>query len=223
MSNGHLILGAFPQMHTPTKVFCDLHCDQDWSYLDLMSPCWIYTVIKTWHPPIQVLLLRQAFATKGPGMRHSYFCFWQNPRYPLGEVADATFHGGSNVHHQGHNHASATLAIAHAKFLAGWESEPFKFDWSASPLAIPHQLAEEDLLYTVAITFCVQNTYPDEEEPLPKLQCTISPTDPDEEEPLHSHHECHEDQQCSSSSAQSVPAPSAADAWEAPAHAPAPV
>ena len=98
---------CFPTDAYPYQGLLDLHCDQDWSYLDLMSPCWIYTVIKTWHPPIQVLLLRQAFATKGPGMRHSYFCFWQNPRYPLGEVADATFHGGRNVHHQGHNHAKA--------------------------------------------------------------------------------------------------------------------
>ena len=102
---------------------------------------------KKGHPNIQALLLRQAFLVKGPGMEHSFFCFWHSNDFPLGDVdTPVTVPALSPVIVPGHtkalpiknnpwkgfNHYSATLAFAHAKLLAGWESEAMELPWDGS-------------------------------------------------------------------------------------------
>ena len=76
---------------------------------------------------IQVLLIRKAFmVTSPPGMLSSFLVFWESDEYPIGPVQNAVplEMRLSPLCHKGYNHSSAIDAWAHAKILAGWESDP---------------------------------------------------------------------------------------------------
>ena len=90
-----------------------------------------YYLKKAGHPSINVLLVRQAILVKGPGMKHSYFCFWHNDEFPLGEVFQPVTIG-TICTWQGFNHTSCTLAFNHAKLIAGWETCSLELPWTPS-------------------------------------------------------------------------------------------